>query len=656
MQDQFKRLLSPLQVGPKTIRNRVLMTAHIPGLESDGKATDGYIAYHARRARGGAGLQMSGASGFHHTGHPSSGRGLDLTRDGVVPTLRKLADALHEHGGMFLLQMAHATATGDYGDIGQPLWAPSPVASDILKVMPKEMNRQDIASVISAYGRGAGMVREAGLDGVELLAAFGYLPGSFFSPVSNQRSDEYGGSVRNRVRFALEAIKAAREAAGPDLIVGIRMPGDEKIDGGLDNEALAEIAGLLAESGALDYINVAAGTNNDRIMRWEHWPASPAPHGLFAPLAATIRKAVNIPVFVTGRVTDPAMAEQILARGEADMVGMTRAHIADPDIVSKIRSGSYERIRRCVGANVCIARATSGKVIRCFQNPEAAREQETGGVTRTARPRRVAVIGGGPAGMEAARRAAANGHQAVVYEATGQLGGQLRQWSASPFAREYIAAVEWLERELAEAQVQVRYNSPVGEDELAGIEADAVILATGSVPLEPRALPGADASGIRLATAADVIGGAAGRGARHAVIAEEGGGRNGLAAAEVLAEAGVRVTIVSGDMAIAEHINGTVRTQLYRFLLNRDVVFRPMEKVTGFEPGRVLTRNIYTRAEGVIEDVDLFVDWRGNQVNAALEDALRARFAEVHVIGDCLAPRTVQLAIAEGTAAADALG
>ena len=199
-------------------------------------------------------------------------------------------------------------------------------------------------------------------------------------------------------------------------------------------------------------------------------------------------------------------------------------------------------------------------------------------------------------------------------------------------------------------------NLPAVGPGLAGIEADAVILATGSVPLEPRALPGADASGIRLATAADVIGGAAGRGARHAVIAEEGGGRNGLAAAEVLAEAGVRVTIVSGDMAIAEHINGTVRTQLYRFLLNRDVVFRPMEKVTEFEPGRVLTRNIYTRAEGVIEDVDLFVDWRGNQVNAALEDALRARFAEVHVIGDCLAPRTVQLAIAEGTAAADALG
>lgn len=656
MPDEFRRLLSPLQVGPKLIRNRVLMTAHIPGLEDQGRASDAYIAYHARRARGGAGLQMTGASGFHHTGHSPSGRGINLLADGVVPSLARLADRVHENGGTFLVQLAHSTATADYGDIGQPLMAPSPVASQLLKVMPRQMSKADIASVIKAYGAGAARVREAGLDGVEILAAFGYLPGAFFSPATNQRFDRYGGSVRNRVRFAQDAIAAARDAAGPDLIVGLRMPGDEKTDGGLGNEALAEIAALLAEAGGLDYINVAAGTNNDRIMRWEHWPASPAPHGLFAPLAAAVRRAVDIPVFVTGRVTDPAIAEQILARGEADMVGMTRAHIADPDIVEKIASGNHERIRRCVGANVCVARATSGKVIRCFQNPEAAREEELSMQPAAQKRKRVAVIGGGPAGMEAARRAASRGHRVTLYEAGSRLGGQLRLWSASPFAREYIATVEWLERELVEAQVQVRFNSPLGEDEIADIDADAVVLAAGSRPLPPRDLPGAAGSGIQLATPADVIGGVAGRQARHAVVCDEGGGRNALAAAEMLADAGVRVTIVSGDNCIAEQINGSVRTQLYRYLLSRGVVLRPMETITGLDAGRVLVRNIFTRQQSDIADVDLLVDWRGNQVNDELEDAVRARFQEVHVIGDGLAPRTVQLAIAEGRAAADAIG
>ena len=330
------------------------------------------------------------------------------------------------------------------------------VASQLLKIMPRQMTRADIAEVVAAYGTGAAKVRAAGLDGVEILAAFGYLPGAFFSPASNLRQDEYGGSLRNRVRFALEAAASVREAAGPGLVVGMRIAGDEMTDDGLGIEDMAEIATLLNEAGSLDYLNVVAGTNNDRIMRWEHWPASPAPHGLFAPLAARIRAVVTVPVFVTGRVTDPALAEQILAKGEADMVGMTRSHIADPDIVAKIRAGEAKRIRPCVGANVCINRAVSGKVVRCFHNPEAARELEFSADQPATRPKRVAVIGGGPAGLEAARRAADLGHQVTVYEASGQLGGQLKLWSRSPFAREYALSIDWYEQELERAQVPVK--------------------------------------------------------------------------------------------------------------------------------------------------------------------------------------------------------
>lgn len=653
MGDAFSNLMSPLKVGAKTVRNRVLVTGHIPGLEEDGYASDAYIAYHARRARGGAGLQMTGTSGFHRTGHAHSSRGLNLTKPGVEDGMRRLGEAVHGEGGTFLVQLGHSTATIDYSDIGQPLWAPSAVPSQILKIMPREMTTGDIAEVIAAYGDAARIVRSSGLDGVEILAAFGYLPGAFLSPLTNHRADDYGGSVANRVRFALEAAAAVRDGLGPDLITGIRIPGDEMIEGGLTSEDMVEFAQMLSAAGSLDYLNVAAGSNNDRIMRWEHWPASPAPHGQFVPLAAAIRKVVDIPVFVTGRVTDPAMAEAILARGDADMVGMTRVHIADPDIAAKVQAGRSVEIRPCVGANVCINRAVNGKEVRCFHNPEAGRELLFESSSESPLPRRVAVIGGGPAGLEAARRAAELGHRVELFEASDRLGGQLSLWASSPFAEEYALSVAWYEAELTRRQVRVHLEQPVTADFLDGITADAVIVATGSRALAPRPMAGAEGCGFAVVTPADVLEDPPVTG--HAVIADEGGGRNALAAAEVLAQSGVAVTLVSADAAIAEQIDGTVKTQLYRFLLSKGVAFRPMEEVTGFAPGHVLTRNIYSGETFEIGDVSLFVDWRGNQVIDDLVALVRQRFSDVHVVGDALAPRTVQTAIAEGAHAAGSL-
>jgi 2,4-dienoyl-CoA reductase-like NADH-dependent reductase (Old Yellow Enzyme family)/siroheme synthase (precorrin-2 oxidase/ferrochelatase) len=651
MTNGFPHLLSPLEVGPKTLRNRVLVTAHVSGVEDNGLAGDAFIAYHTRRARGGAGLQMSGTSRFHRTGHVEPIRGLDLLHPDIEPGLARLAESIHREGGTFLVQLGHAAATLDYGDIGQPLWAPSAVASDLMKVVPRAMSRDEIAEVIAAYGAAARTVRAAGLDGVEILAAFGFLPGAFFSPLTNKRGDDYGGDLTGRVRFALETAEAVRAAVGPELIVGMRIPGDEMAEGGLAGDDMVEIAQALAAAGTLDYLNVTAGTNYDRIMRWEHWPASPAPHGLFAPLAARIRKAVEIPVFVTGRVTDPALAEAILARGDADMVGMTRAHIADPDIVTKAEAGRVREIRPCVGANVCINRAVNGKSVRCFYNPEAGRELAFAGDAPSGRAKRIAVIGGGPAGLEAARLGAERGHQVTLYEAGDQLGGQLRLWAASPFAREYALSLEWYARELARRQVRVHLNQSVSAEELAGLEADAVIIATGSRPAARAPLPGEKDCGIAVLTAAEILAGADLTQARHAVVVDEGGGRNALAAAEVLAEAGVAVTIVTADAAVAERLDGTVKTQLYRFLLSRGVTFRPMEAVTGLAQGKVLMRNIYSGQTGEIADVDLLVDWRGNESLDDLAEAARRHAGEVHVVGDSLAPRTVQLAVAEGAEA-----
>ncbi len=654
MSTDFPHLLSPLRVGPITVRNRVLVTAHVPGLEENGLVSDAFIAYHRARARGGAGLQMTGSSGFHKTGHLASGRGLHTIRDGIIEGYRRLATAIHAEGGRLLVQLGHSAATADYSEPGQPLWAPSPVASALLKQVPHQMTPEEIAEVVTAYGTAAAGVAEGGLDGVEILAAFGFLPGAFFSPLTNRRSDLYGGSPENRVRFALETARAARAGAGPDRIVGMRIAGDEKTLGGLDNAAMVEIARLLAASGDLDYLNVVAGTNYDRVMRFEHWPASPAPHGLFVPFAEAIRKVVAIPVFVTGRVTDPEMAEAIIRDRRADMIGMTRAHIADPDIVRKITAGRHHDIRPCVGANVCIARATGGKPLRCFHNPDAGMELAAEAVPPAARPRRVAVIGGGPAGLEAARMAAGRGHRVKLYEAGEALGGQLALWAKSPFAAEYAKSVAWYRDQLTALQVQVETGRSVSADDLAHLDADIMVIATGSGPAPHEPWPGEAQAGIAVSDPATILADPP-AGIAHAVVVDEGGGRNGLAAAEVLCDRGIRVTIVSGDTQVAESVDGTVRTQLYRFLLQRGVVFHPMQAVVALEPRTVVTRNIYSGLEARIGEVDLIVDWRGNRVRDDLVAAARATGREVHVIGDCLAPRSVYMANAEGAATARAI-
>lgn len=649
MTHDFPHLLSPIAIGPRTLRNRVLVTAHVPGLESGGVVNDAYIAYQRARARGGAGLQVSGSTAVHRTGGVGHGRGLDATRPGAVEGYRRLADAIHAEGGAFLVQIGHAAATVMDTAAGRPLLAPSAVQSSLIRETPRVMSLAEIDEIVAAHGQAAARVREGGLDGVEILAAFGYLAAAFLSPLSNRRDDAYGGSLENRMRFALRVIDSVRAAAGPDLIVGMRIPGDERVPGGLGPADMQEIAGLLAATGKLDYLNVIVGTNYDRIQRMEHWPPTPAPHGLFVPLAAGIKARVAVPVFTTGRVTDPRMAEAILARGDADMVGMTRAHISDPDLVAKLTAGRLSDIRPCVGANLCIAQATEGKPLRCFHNPRAGRELAWGAADPAATPRHVVVIGGGPAGMEAARVAAERGHRVTLREAASSLGGQLALWARTPSMREFANTVRWYEGQLTRLQVRVSLGDPVTDADIAGLDADAVILATGARPAPAEPVAGAEGSGIALRTPWEIID----RAPRdsHVVVIDEGGGRTALAAADAALDAN-RVTVVSTDAAIGELVNPNQRTPLYKRLLGGGAVFRPGERLARLEQRTVVTRNIYSGRETRIEAVDILADWRGNHVADALQPAIAARGLDHAVVGDCLAPRQVHIAIAEGALAA----
>lgn len=649
MSPSYPNLLSPIDIGPFRIRNRALITAHVPGLERDGLASAAYIAYQRARARGGAGLQISGAATIHRTGAVGAGRGLDNTRPGAAEAYKRLAEAVHDEGGRFLIQLGHAAATVSDSDVGRPLWAPSAVASELNRETPRAMRQADIDEIVAAYAAAAETVVAGGLDGVEILSAFGQLPAAFLSPLTNKRDDGYGGSRENRMRFLREVIAAVRGAVGRGVIVGLRLPGDERVEGGLDQSAMIGIAQALAADGAVDYLNVAVGTNYDRIQRMEHWPPTPAPAGLFAPLAAAIKVAVSLPVFTVGRIVDPAMAERLLADGAADMIGMTRAHIADPDLISKAGAGRAEDIRPCVGASVCIARAMEGKIIRCFHNPEAARETEWGPAQPAIPPRHIAVIGGGPAGMEAARVAAGRGHRVTLFERADRLGGQLAIWAQAPMTAEFGEALAWWERQLEKAQVEIRLGVEATAQAVADLGVDAVILAAGATPARAP-LPGEAESAIRVMDPWRTI--SERPAARRVVIVDEGGGRAALSAADALIEAGAWLELVTTENAVAELVTPSIRAPIYKRLLSAGATFRPRCRLVRLDGAAAVIRDIYSDCEERIEGVDLLVDWRGARASDALEAALAAAGLTVESVGDCVAPRQLDVAAGEGAMAA----
>ncbi|NNF79713.1 MAG: FAD-dependent oxidoreductase, partial [Rhizobiales bacterium] len=334
--------------------------------------------------------------------------------------------------------------------------------------------------------------------------------------------------------------------------------------------------------------------------------------------------------------------------GEADMVGMTRAHIADPDIVKKVKENRLDDIRPCVGANLCISNATEAKTVRCMHNPEAARELDWGPQTAAGKAKRVAVIGGGPAGLEAARVAAERGHQVVLYEAGAELGGQFRLWAKAPQTKEFARSLDWFERQLTKLQVQVRRNTAVAPGDLADLEFDNVILATGSTPAAPPALPGLEDANIQASSPWEIL--EQPPSGQHILIVDEGGGRAGLSAADMALENN-RITVVSTDFTVGEMVNPNIRTPLYKRFLSGGAVFRPCEEVVRAEGSTIVTRNIYSAKEQKVEDVDVLVNWRGNQVVNELAEALEARDLPLKVIGDCRAPRHLHTAFAEGALA-----
>ena len=511
------------------------------------------------------------------------------------------------------------------------------------------MSVDEIAEIAGAFGAAAARCRKGGMDGVEILAAFGFLVAAFLSPVANRRADDYGGSLENRMRFCREVVSAVREAVGRDGIVGLRIPGDELVEGGLDLEEMKAVARAIECDGEVDYLNVIAGTNMDRIQRAEHWPPTPAPHGLYVHLAAGIRSAVELPVFAVGRITDPVEAERILANGGADMVGMTRAHVADPDLIAKLREGRLDDIRPCVGANVCIRNGLAGRSIGCIHNPQAGRELTWGEPAVAEESLDVAVVGGGPAGLEAARVAALRGHRVTLYEQSGHLGGQLRTWTRLASKRELHRIIEWQHRQLERLQVRIRLGHRV-ESAKSLDEAEVVVLAAGARP-GPVSVEGAAEHGVSLGTAHEVLDSEPVSVAASLVWDRAGGGA-AVSAAEHLAEAGCRVVLVTPSMAVADDVDITNRVPLYRKLYEHSVTMLPNSDVTRVDAQGVVVTNVYTGRESTISGIERVVVSAAAQARDELAGVLRKDGLRVITAGDSVSPRGVDIAMAEGALAA----
>jgi 2,4-dienoyl-CoA reductase-like NADH-dependent reductase (Old Yellow Enzyme family) len=456
MSEKFPHLLSPLAVGSATLKNRIMSTGHETNL-SGTTISDAYLAYQESRARGGAGLIVLEVGGVHRTAYFHS-HCLMVHTDDCIPGYTRMAERLHPHGTTVFAQLFHPGREVLGSDDGTHAvgYAPSEIPNERYKVMPRAMTPALIEDVIDGYARSAERMKRAGLDGVEIVASHGYLPAQFLNPHSNRRTDDWGGGFENRLRFLRETVLAVRQAVAGDWVSGLRISADEMDTVGLGPDEVLDACVALAGTGALDYVNLIAGTSDTYKGAIHIVPPMTVETGYVAPLAARIREQIDVPVFVTGRINDPRIAERIIAEGQADVCGMTRALITDPRMPAKAAEDRVDDIRACIGCNqACIGHMITGYPISCIQYPESGRELEYGERHRAGKRKTVMVVGGGPAGMKAAAVAAERGHDVTLYEAAPRLGGQVQLAQLLPGRDEFGGLVTNLAREVELAQVKV---------------------------------------------------------------------------------------------------------------------------------------------------------------------------------------------------------
>ena len=562
-------LLQPFKIKHLTLKNRLMTTSHEPAYPEDGMPKGRYRAYHVERAKGGLALTMTAGSAAVAQDSPPVFNNILAYKDEVVKWMKDLTDECHEHGAAVMIQLTHLgrRTRWDKAD-WLPAVAPTNVREPAHRAVPKIVEDWDIERIIGNFADAAERMKAAGVDGIE-FESFGHLLSQFWSPMSNHLDNEYGGSLENRVRFSLEVLAAVRKRVGPDMILGIRYCAEELSPDGYDLKDGITISNMLKSSGLIDFLNVTRGhidtdpglTDNIPIMGM-----ASAPH---LEAAGEIRAATKFPVFHATRIQDVATARFAVASGKVDMVGMTRAHLADPHIVRKIRENREHDIRPCTGANYCLDRIYQGAMAVCIHNPSTGREETMPhDIPKAKEKRKIVVIGAGPAGLEAARVGAERGHDVVVLEAAAKAGGQILLTAQSPMRREMMAIVDWRLAQCEARGVTFHYNTWAEAHTVTALKPDIVVIATGGLPHTGSLKSGADL----VATSWDILSGDVKPGT-NVLMYDEAGDHSALQSAEIIAESGAKLEIMTRDRSFAPEVMAMSLTPHMRALQKRDVKF-----------------------------------------------------------------------------------
>ncbi len=644
---RYRYLFNPLKVGPLTVRNRVVFSAHLTNYAQDGLPTEQHAAYYEARARGGAGLIITEEHSTHPTDWPYEKLIHGFHRS-VIPGYRRITERVHTHGTPILAQINHNGGQASSMYTRLPVWAPSPVADPLFREVPKAVDLAEIAEIVDGYRIVAEHCMEGGFDGIELQCSHSSIVRGFLSPATNKRSDDYGGSLTNRARLLLEIVAVVRRAIGPDKALGVRLCGDEFIDGGTTIDDAVEVAKLIEATGHVDYLNTSIGVATASLYMIEASMHIPPGYSLFIPSA--LRAVVDLPVIGVGRFKDPLQADRAISDGHCDLVGIVRGQIADPDFVAKARAGEPEATRLCLSCNQeCVGRMGLNRWLGCIENPDAGRESLRREITLSAKPKHVVVVGAGPAGLQSAISAAEHGHRVTVVEQASLPGGQVRLAASIPNRAEFGDLVRNQVAACTALGIAIHLNTEATHSSIMDLHPDHVVVAAGAEPSRPW-WAGGDLE--RVVDIIDVLSGTASPMGSVCVF-DELGFHHAPSIAELLADRGCAVEVVTNGMVVGQDLGITLdmegwctRAAARNIVQTTDCVPMGAAAIDGkvelqlmHHPTGVTTAHIF--------------DWVVLCVAMTPRESLYFEFVRAGVsvqrVGDCVAPRRAHAAVIDGS-------
>ncbi|MFC1886069.1 FAD-dependent oxidoreductase [Thermodesulfobacteriota bacterium] len=642
-EQQFKNLFSPGKIGKVELTNRIVLSSHNPSYwRLDEGPNERARDYYIERVKGGVGLIVLP---MNAVSPPTSAEALIAVKnDKAIPNYKMVSEAIHEHGAKVFGQLMHPGVRGNVSVFGGSALGPSstPYPPGLMPPeyeIPHEMEIEEIKQLVDDFAGAALRLQETGYDGVEISSTVGAggLLVAFLSPYYNKRTDEYGGSFENRLRLHFDILDAIRDSVGPDFVVGIRLVADELLDGGLTLDDAKTIAPKLAETGQIDYLSVCAGIAG-------HIPPMYYPLGCFVHLAVAVKEVVDLPIICHARINDPVQAEQILSDHQADFVGMARALICDPEWPKKAKAGKIDEIRKCISCNqACIGYYRKGWPVSCALNPAAGKEKALS-IIPAETSKNIVVVGGGAAGLEAARVAALRGHRVTLFEQADELGGQLNIASKIPGRLDFDQVPRYYTHQMDLLNVKLILGVKATAQMIKDENPDTVVIATGSTPVMP-SLPGGD--GENVVGVRDVLQENTPVGQNVVIIADEHH-EQALGAADFLADKGKNVQVLCPTLYAGGQLDPTTLPVVYSRLLKKGVVITPITKVTEIQTSAVITAHSVTGEESRIDDIDTVVYAANGEADDALYRELKGDVGEIHRIGQCLSPRKIQHSIWDG--------